>query len=99
MPGRSLDKWAELVRNSKLAERKDRIALLKDKYGLGSNSAWHVVEYANDSHSWDGDPAVYLKQAAKYVRDMFDGNKAGLRPIFDRLYAAVRKLGPDVKVS
>ena len=96
--GRSLDQWAEVVRQSKFVERKDRVALLKDKYHLGTNSAWYIVEYTNDKHTWDGDPAVYLKQAAKYVEDMFAGGKAGLRPIFDRLFAEVRKLGKDVKV-
>jgi hypothetical protein len=96
--GRSLDQWAEVVKKAKLAERKDRVALLKDKYNLGTNSAWYIVEYANDSHSWDGDPAVYLKQAAKYVEDMFAGAKAALRPIFDKLLIEVRKLGKDVKV-
>ncbi len=96
--GRTLEQWADVVKASKLTERKARLALLKDKYGLGTNSAGHIVEYANDSHSWDGEPSIYLKQAAKYVEAMFAGNKAGLRPIFDKLYAEVRKLGKDVKV-
>jgi hypothetical protein len=96
--GRSLDQWAEVVKKAKLAERKNRVALLKDEYHLGSNTAWYIVEYANDSHSWDGDPAVYLKQAAKYVEDMFVGPKAGLRPIFDKIVAEVRRLGKDAKV-
>jgi hypothetical protein len=96
--GRTLEQWAEVVKTSKITERKERIALLKDKYGLGTNSAWHIVEYANDSHSWDGDPAMYLKQAAKFVEEMFAGNKAGLRPVFDKIFAEVRKLGKDVKV-
>jgi Domain of unknown function (DUF5655)/Domain of unknown function (DUF4287) len=96
--GRTLEQWAEVVTKSKLTERKDRMALLKNEYGLGTNSAWHIVEYANDTHTWDGDPAVYLKQAAVYVEDMFAGNKVGLRPIFDRVYTEVRKLGKDVKV-
>jgi hypothetical protein len=96
--GRGLDQWAEVVRKSKLTERKDRVALLKDQYHLGTNTAWYVVEYANDRHTWDGDPDVYLKQAAKYVEDMFAGGKASLRPTFDRLFAEVRKLGKDAKV-
>jgi hypothetical protein len=96
--GRTLEQWAEVVKAAKLTERKARMALLKEKYGLGTNSAWHIVEYANDSQTWDGDPAVYLKQAPKYVEEMFAGNKAGLRPIFDKIYAVVRKFGKDVKV-
>lgn len=96
--GRSLDQWAKLVNTSGIPERKDRVAWLKDAHELGTNTAWYIVEYANDSHSWDGDPKVYLKQAAKYVEDMFSGGKAGLRPIFDKILGEVRKLGKDVKV-
>lgn len=96
--GRTLDEWADVVTRSKLTERKDRVALLKDKHHLGTNAAWYIVEYAADRHTWDGDPAVYLKQAEKYVEGMFAGNKAGLRPVFDTLFAEVRKLGRDAKV-
>ncbi|HSQ58345.1 MAG TPA: DUF5655 domain-containing protein, partial [Gemmata sp.] len=96
--GRSLDQWAEVVKRAKLAGHKEQIALLRNEYHLGNNEAWVIVGYANDSRTWDGDPAVYLRQAPKYVEAMFAGAKASLRPIFDRLYAEGRKLGKDVKV-
>ena len=96
--GRSLDQWAALVNASGIDERKDRIAWLKDHHKLGSNSAWLIVAYAADRHSWDGDPDVYLKQAGRYVDGMFAGPKATLRPIFERVVAEARKLGRDVKV-
>jgi len=56
------------------------------------------VQYAADRRSWDGDPQVYLKQAAVYVEGMFGGAKAGLQPIFEAVVAEVRKLWKDVKV-
>ena len=96
--GRSLDQWAEVVKRAKLAGHKEQIALLRNEYHLGNNEAWVIVGYANDSRTWDGDPAVYLRQAPKYVEAMFAGAKASLRPIFDRLYTEARKLGKDVKV-
>jgi hypothetical protein len=96
--GRTLLQWAELVNNLETKVRKDRIAYLKEKHGLGTNSASHIVEYATDSHSWDGDPAVYLKQAVKYVDGMFGSGKEELRPIFEKLTTAAKKLGKDVKV-
>lgn len=96
--GRTLDQWAALVNASGIDERKDRIALLKNEHNLGTNSAWYIVDYAADRHSWDGDPAVYRAQAAKYVDDMFAGPKATLRPIFEAILAEARKLGKDVKV-
>lgn len=47
----------------------------------------------------DADPKTYLANAAQYVEDMFSGAKAGLRPIYDRLYDLARSIGPDIKIS
>ena len=96
--GRTLDQWAELVSKLKTKVRKERIAFLKEKHKLGTNSAWFIVDYVEDKNTWDGDPAIYLKQAVKYVDGMFSGGTAGLRPIFEKLQTAARKLGKDVKV-
>jgi Domain of unknown function (DUF5655)/Domain of unknown function (DUF4287) len=96
--GRTLQQWAELVNKLETKVRKERIAYLKEEYGLGTNSAMHIVEYASDSLTWNGDPAVYLQQTVIYVDEMFGGAKADLRPIFEKVMAAARKLGKDVKV-
>jgi hypothetical protein len=96
--GRTLQQWAELVNKLESKVRKERIAYLKEKHGLGTNSAMHIVEYATDSLSWDGDPEIYLQQTVKYVDGMFGGGKAALRPIFEKVLTAARKLGKDVKV-
>jgi hypothetical protein len=96
--GRTLDQWAKYINSSGIEGRQERIALLKGEHGLGTNSAWFIVDYAADKHSWDGDPEVYLAQADKYVEEQYAGPKAALRPIFDTVVAAARKLGSDVKV-
>ncbi|MBX9627859.1 MAG: DUF4287 domain-containing protein [Gemmataceae bacterium] len=95
--GRSLDEWADLARRA-TPDHKARIALLKNDYGLGGMTAGQIAAYAADRQTWDGDPEVYLKQAEKYVEALFAGPKAGLRPLFDAVVAAARKLGADVKV-
>ena len=96
--GRTLQQWADLVNELESTVRKDRIAFLKEKHGLGTNSAMHIVEYATDRLTWDGDPEIYLQQAGKYVDGMFAGGKEPLRAIFETVVTAVRKLGRDVKV-
>jgi hypothetical protein len=96
--GRSLAQWANLVAGCGIPDRKDRVAWLKGKHKLGTNTASHIVLYAEDNATWDGDPKVYLKHADQYVADMFGGAKAGLKPIFDALLVEGRKLGTDVKV-
>jgi hypothetical protein len=96
--GRTLDEWAEFVRTQGPAEPKARRTWLKEKHGMGTNTAWWIAQYADDAATWDGDPAVYLKQAAGYVESMFTKGKEWQRPIFEAVYAEVRTLGKDVKV-
>jgi hypothetical protein len=96
--GRTLDQWAALVRASPLTAFKDRTAWLKKEFGFGTNAAWWIVEYAQDEANWVGDPDIYLRQAAEYVEAMFAGPKAGLRPIYEKVVAEVRKLGSDVRI-
>lgn len=96
--GRGLQEWSDLVTQLRTTVRKERIAWLKESHGLGTNTAIHIVNYAEDRHTWDGDPEVYLQQAVRYVDAMFAGKKAELKPIFDVVLKAVRKLGKDVKV-
>lgn len=96
--GRTLQQWADLVNGLESKVRKERIAYLKEKHGLGTNSATHIVEYATNSQTWDGDPAIYLQQAVKYFDGMFTGEKAKLRPIAEKVLTAARKLGKDIKI-
>ena len=46
----------------------------------------------------DGDPEAYLKAAKGYVEAMFEGKRAGIRPIFEKILEMARRLGSDVKV-
>lgn len=96
--GRTLEQWVDLVKTLESNVRKDRIAFLKEKHGLGTNSANHIVDFAADRTTWDGNPESYLQQAGKYVDEMFAKGKEPLRPIFEKVMTAVRKLGKDVKV-
>lgn len=96
--GRSLEQWAEHVRDYGPADRKECQLWLKEKHGLGTNAAFWIVDYSRDQATWDGDPDVYLKQAAAYVEAMFTKGKEWQRPVFEAVMAAVRKLGADVKV-
>jgi len=46
----------------------------------------------------DADPEAYLKAAEDHVEAMFEGKRAGIRPIFEEILEMARRLGPDVKV-
>jgi hypothetical protein len=95
--GKTLEEWIQLVQEAGPPTEKERRDWLKKQHGLGTNSAWWIAERAEGKGLEDGDPEAYLRAAGAYVDAMFDGPKAGLRPLYDRLLQLGLKLGKDVK--
>ncbi|HTT63726.1 MAG TPA: DUF5655 domain-containing protein [Bryobacteraceae bacterium] len=95
--GRSLEDWLEVVRKGGPSTEKERREWLKTKHGLGTNYAACVAEISVGKGEIFS-PEGYLRLAGQYVEQLFAGPKAGLRPIYEALLAAGRKLGKDVRV-
>jgi Domain of unknown function (DUF5655)/Domain of unknown function (DUF4287) len=95
--GRTIEEWIEYVNRAGPPSEKERREWLKAKHGLGTNYCWWIAERSAGKGD-DGNPETYLKQAEEYVKKMFSGSKAGLRPLFDALVKLGRGMGPDVKV-
>jgi hypothetical protein len=85
--GRTIDEWVALARRKGPADRKLRLAWLKEQ-GLTTNYAWWVLEGGETGEGWD---------PAKYVDDLYSGPKAHLRTVNERLVDLALALGPDVK--
>ena len=96
--GRSLDEWIRLVEEEGPASDNERRDWLKSQHGLGTNSAWWIVDRAAGRSREDGDPVAYLQAAEGYVSAMFSGKRAALRPIYEMLLKLSMSLGDDVKV-
>jgi hypothetical protein len=96
--GRSLDEWIRLVQKEGPTLEKERRDWLKERHGLGTNTAWWIAERASGRSQEDDHPDAYLKAAEGYVTEMFAGKKAELRPIYDELLKLGMALGRDVKV-
>jgi hypothetical protein len=96
--GRSLDEWIRLVQKEGPSLEKERRDWLKERHGLGTNTAWWIAERASGRSQEDDHPDAYLKAAEGYVTEMFAGQKAELRPIYDELLKLGMALGRDVKV-
>jgi len=94
--GRTLDESVDLVQEE--GPEPERRAWLKAKHGLGINASWWIAQRAEGKGMEDGDPEAYLKAAKGYVEAMFEGKRAGIRPIFEKILEMARRLGPDVKV-
>ena len=99
--GRSLEEWVAHVQKHGPPEEKARRLWLKEKHGLGTNTAWWIAEHASggdDLGIIEHDPDRYLEAAEQYVAGMFAGPKAALWPIYERLLELGFALGSDVRV-
>jgi hypothetical protein len=95
--GRSVEEWLKLIEREGPPTEKERRDWLKEKHGLGTNSAWWLAERSFGKGDEAGDPDTYLRAAEKYVEEMFGGKKAALRPLYDKLLQLGLKTGKDVK--
>ena len=86
--GRSIDEWIRFVKKEGPKSELERRAWLKDAHKLGTNYAWWIAERADGKGGDEDSPEAYLRQAPKYVEDMFAGKRAPLRPIYDTLLQA-----------
>jgi hypothetical protein len=91
--GKALGDWLKITKASKLAKHGEIVNMLKTDHGVGhgyANLVAHKTLEAAAGGPVEGEDLV----AAQYT-----GEKAGLKPIYDAIIAAVGKFGPDVEVS
>ncbi|MBI1382366.1 MAG: DUF4287 domain-containing protein [Planctomycetaceae bacterium] len=88
--GKSMAQLTKLVAASKLAKHSELVAMLKETLGLGHGDANTVVHLAKKST----EPAAAKGSSTEAVLDgLYTGPKAALRPIHDKLLAAMKKFG------
>jgi len=98
--GRDLDEWTAFIKSNGPTDTKSRREWLKTEHKLGTNSASWLVDHAEGKDDIEnGDAKVYVARAGEYVDAMFSGSKAGLRPLYDKLYGLARSIGGDIKIS
>jgi predicted transport protein len=93
--GRSLDEWVALVQASGL-DPLDQVAVrrwLKTEHGVLQNSQYAIADAAARAAGWV-EPNV-----EEYIDGQYQGEKAALRPIFDRLRVLLLALGDDVRIE
>jgi hypothetical protein len=90
--GKPFETWIALMKKEKLAKHGEIVKRLKDRHGMGHGYANLVATHVlrNDAAAVGNDDLV----EAQYT-----GTKAALRPLYDRLAAAVAKFGDDVELS
>lgn len=95
--GRTLEEWLAHIKKAGPKDEKERRAWLKEKYSLGTNTAWWLAERVEGKGEESGDPDHYLEAAERYVEEMFSGGKAKLRPLYDKLLKLGLKTGKEAK--
>jgi predicted transport protein len=89
--GRTLEQWIALAGKQKLAKHGEIVKWLKSEHGMGHGYANLVAHQALAASAPAGGEDLVDAQYA--------GAKAGLRPIYDKLIAAVETFGGDVEIS
>lgn len=95
--GRSLDEWIKLCNRNGPKTEVERRDWLKKDHKLGTNYAWWIAERSVGKNVDEGDPDAYLRDAEKYVKQMFSGKRESLKPIYERLLKLGLGLGKDAK--
>ncbi len=88
--GRPVAEWVTAVRAQGCARHGEMVAWLKSAHGLSHAHANHIAKAALAAAVAPGDDPVAL---------LFEGGKADLRPIYDRLVAVVTGFGADVEIA
>lgn len=91
--GKSLAEWIAIARASPHRKVKEMIGYLKEEHGLTYGYANLIALKANESD------AASIGSEAELVEAQYAGPKAALRPLYDRLIAAITAFGPDVEIA
>ncbi len=91
--GKPLEDWLQILRASKLSKHKEFVTLLKTEHGLTHGFANMIALQALQTDSQTAQDTDALVDA------QYAGAKAGLRPIYDKLLAAIGKFGKDIEVA
>jgi len=89
--GRSLEQWSKLLDETRPEKHGEIVKLLKGEHGVTHGFANLI---AHEYRARNAQPASGSPVDAQYA-----GAKAGLRPIYDALLAAVGRFGDDVEVA
>lgn len=90
--GKPFEAWLALMRKEKFAKHGEIVKRLKDQHGMSHGYANLVATHVlrDDTSAATGNDLL----AAQYA-----GTKAALKPLYDKLAAAVAKFGNDVELS
>ena len=93
--GKPLEGWLKIVTASKLEKHGEIVRMLKADHGIGHGYANMIAHQARGSMD-DRGAAV---AAGDPAMGQYDGAKAALKPIYDKLVSVIEGFGDDVELS
>jgi predicted transport protein len=90
--GKTLEEWVAIAKKSKLEKHGEIVSKLKVDHGLGhgfANLVAHKMRGGLEQKAPEGDPAA----------GQYEGAKAALKPIFDKLMDTIMKFGGDIEMA
>ena len=90
--GKTLEQWLKIAATTKLDKHGKLVDHLKAEHGIGHGYANLIAQRALQ-------PAGGAAEGDDLVEAQYAGPKAALRPIYEKLIAALLKFGGDVEVS
>jgi hypothetical protein len=90
--GKTMEQWLAIAKKSGCAKHGELVKHLKSEHGMTHGFANLVAH----THLTAGAPAA---GGDDLVASQYAGDKAGLKPIYDALIAAITKFGKDVEIA
>lgn len=92
--GKPLADWLKILGKAGLEKHGERVGYLKSDHGMTHGFA-NLVAHEFKAASEGGSSAA----AVDPVAQQYDGGKAGLKPIYDKLTQEIMKFGKDVELA
>lgn len=92
--GKSLIELGEMVRSSGLSKHGELVAMLKSKLGMGHGDANTLVHYTRGSAGAPASAGGAAASGDAVLAALYTGPRAALRPIHDKVLAAMKEFGP-----
>lgn len=92
--GKTIDEWKAIVQASGLQKHGEIVKFLKEQHGIGHGYANMITHEALQSHS-----VALMAQEEDLAAEWFSGDKAVIKPLYDRVMEIVSGFGDDIEQS
>lgn len=90
--GKSIEQWLALTKTRGAAKHGELVSWLKSEHGITHGYA-NLISHV----TLKSDSGSMMAEGSDLVAEMFAGDRAAMRPIFDALMTRIGTFGPDIE--